>query len=54
MIIIRYIRLLWMRLGLPVPLVTDYYQFVRAWCEHCGGDVVVVRVGKFRCLECDQ
>ena len=47
------IRLFIMRLGF-YPLITDDWSWAPAWCKKCGGDMVIIRPGDFRCSECED
>lgn len=50
----RYLRLFLMAIGVRPPLVGDDFSKASAWCRHCGGDVVVIRPGDYRCARCEN
>lgn len=50
----KAIRLLLMRLGWKPPLVSDDFSCVDGWCHACGGLVIVIRVGDYRCEDCEN
>ena len=49
----KKIRLLFLFLGIR-PLITDGWNFASAWCTKCGGNVIVIRHGDFRCEDCEN
>ena len=52
--ILRWFRLLLIRLGYNPVGDTDYGCAFPRWCEWCGGDVRVTRPASAQCMNCGR